>query len=89
MSDPRRTAGSGAARVRAHRLLTTDPTDLPLLRVSVPADEVTGLREASRVMVDTVTTTRRDNLRDQVGRLSATDMVRVERALLVFLGLAG
>jgi mRNA interferase MazF len=70
-------------------LLTTDPTDLPLLRVSVPADQVTGLREASRVMVDTVTTTRRDNLRDQVGRLSATDMVRVERALLVFLGLAG
>jgi mRNA interferase MazF len=40
-------------------------------------------------MVDEVTTTRRDNLRDEVGRLSATDMVRVERALLVFLGLAG
>lgn len=70
-------------------LLTSDPTDLPLFRVTVPADDVTGLREVSRVMVDKVTSTRRDNLRDHVGRLSATDMVRVERALLVFLGLAG
>lgn len=69
--------------------ITSDPTDIPLLRVSIPGDRGTGLREASFVMIDKVTTTRRDNLRDHVGRLSPTHMLRVERSLMVFLGLAG
>jgi mRNA interferase MazF len=48
-----------------------------------------GLRETSGLMVDKVTTVRRSKLGERVGRLASEDMVRLERALLVFLGLAG
>ncbi len=68
---------------------TSDPTDAPLLRLPVVADELNGLREASRLMVDKVTTVPRSKLGEQVGRLSDEDMVRLGRAMLVFLGLAG
>jgi mRNA interferase MazF len=39
-------------------------------------------------MVDKVTTVSRASLSQQVGRLSDGDLVRLNRALLVFLGLA-
>ena len=68
---------------------TSDLTDAPLLRLPVTPDELNGLREASRLMVDKVTTVPRSKLGQQVGRLSDEDMVRLGRALLVFLGLAG
>ncbi len=68
---------------------TSDPTDAPLFRLPVTPDDVNGLRESSRVMVDKVTTVPRSKLGQQVGRLSDEDIVRLARALLVFLGLAG
>jgi mRNA interferase MazF len=55
----------------------------------VDADEVTGIRESSRLMVDKVTTVPRSKLGERVGRLSDEDMIRLSRALVVFLGLAG
>ena len=39
-------------------------------------------------MVDKITTMPRDSLRDRLGRLPEDDLVRVNRALIVFLGLA-
>jgi len=39
-------------------------------------------------MVDKVTTMPRRNLQDHLGRLLAEDVVRLDRALIVFLGLA-
>ena len=68
---------------------TTDPTDAPLLRLLVEADEATGIRESSRLMVDKVTTIPRSKLGERVGQLSDDDSIRVSRALVVFLGLAG
>jgi mRNA interferase MazF len=68
---------------------TTDPTDAPLLRLVVEPSPQNGLRETSSLMVDKVTTVRRSKLGERVGRLASEDMVRLERALLVFLGLAG
>ncbi len=68
---------------------TSDPTDAPLLRLTVTPDDLNGLREVSRLMVDKLTTVPRSKLGQQVGRLSDEDMVRLGRALLVFLGLAG
>lgn len=68
---------------------TSDPTDAPLLRLPVMPDDLNGLRETSRLMVDKVTTVPRSKLGQQVGRLSDEDIVRLGRALLVFLGLAG
>lgn len=40
-------------------------------------------------MVDKVTTVPRSSLTQQIGRLSDQDLVGLDRALLVFLGLAG
>ncbi len=68
---------------------TTDPIDAPLFRLAIDADEISGIREPSRLMVDKVTTIPRSKLGEQVGRLRDEDMVRLDRALVVFLGLAG
>ncbi len=67
---------------------TTDPSDAPLIRLLVEADEVTGIRESSRLMVDKVTSIPRSKLGERVGLLSDDDMIRLSR-LVVFLGLAG
>jgi len=68
---------------------TTDPTDAPLIRLLIEADEVSGIRESSRLMVDKVTTIPRSKLGERIGRLSDDDMIRLSRALVVFLGFAG
>jgi mRNA interferase MazF len=59
--------------------VTTDPTDAPLFRLLVEPDEVTGIRETSRLMVDKITTVPRPNLGERVGRLNDEDMVRLDR----------
>lgn len=68
---------------------TTDPTEAPLFRIRLEPDEVNGLREASSLMVDKITTVPRAKLGEQIGRLSDDDMVRLGRAVIVFFGLAG
>lgn len=68
---------------------TTTEVDAPLLRVPVTPDDTNGLTQDSSVMVDKLTTVRRENLRQVIGRLGPSQIVEVERRLLVFLGLAG
>ncbi len=68
---------------------TTDPTEAPLFRVSVAPNEQNGLRTPCRLMVDKVTTVAKDKLGTRIGRLDDADMVQLNRAMLVFLGLAG
>ena len=68
---------------------TTDPADAPLFRLLVEADEMTGIRESSRLMVDKITTIPRSKLGERVGQLGDDDLIRLSRALVVFLGLAG
>lgn len=67
---------------------TTDPTDAPLFRPVVEPNEANGLRAVSRLMVDKVTTVSRTKLGACIGRLADADIRRLDRALLVFLGLA-
>ena len=69
--------------------MTTDPTDAPLFRVAVAPDESNQLREASRLMVDKLTTVPRSKLGERIGRLNEEDLIRLGRAIVVFLGLAG
>jgi mRNA interferase MazF len=68
---------------------TTDPTDAPLFRLAVEPTERNGLRASCRLMVDKITTVSRAKLRSRIGRLDEEDIVRLNRAILVFLGLAG
>ncbi len=68
---------------------TTDPTEAPLIRLAVEPDEGNGLRERCSLMVDKITTIPRSKLGERIGRLADDDVVRLSRAALVFLGLAG
>jgi mRNA interferase MazF len=68
---------------------TTDRTEAPLIRIPISPDDHNGLREPSSLMVDKITTVPRAKLGDHVGRLTDEEMVRLGRAMLVFLGLAG
>ncbi len=67
---------------------TSDPTDAPLFRLEIEPSSENGLRETCRLMVDKVTTIRRSKLGDRIGVLAGTDMLRLNRAIAVFLGLA-
>ena len=56
-------------------LITTDPADLPVFRVAVDPSPDYGLRTTSR-------------LGQCIGRLADDDLLRLNRSLLMFLGLA-
>ena len=68
---------------------TSDPTDAPLFRLPVEPTEGNGLRSVSRLMVDKITTVQRAKLGMRIGRLLDQDMVRLNRAVVVFLGIGG
>jgi mRNA interferase MazF len=68
---------------------TTDPTDAPLFRLPIEPNDRNGLQRASRLMVDKITTMPKSKIDSRIGRLDAEDVVRLNRAVLVFLGLAG
>jgi mRNA interferase MazF len=68
---------------------TSDPTDAPLIRLPVQADDANGLHQDSALMVDKLLTVPRSQLHQHVGSLSDEDMVRLGRMMVVFLGLAG
>lgn len=67
---------------------TTDPTDAPLFRLAVEPNARNGLRSPSRLMVDKITTVPKSKIGEQIGRLDDEDIVRLNQAVMVFLGLA-
>jgi mRNA interferase MazF len=70
-------------------VFTTDPADAPLFRPLVEPDAANGLRAHCRLMADKITTVPKARLGAPVGRLAEEDIVRLNRAMVVFLGLAG
>jgi mRNA interferase MazF len=69
-------------------LITTDPADLPVFRIAVDPTAENGLKATSRLMVDKVTTVPQSRLGHRIGQLANDDLLRLNRSLLVFLGLA-
>ena len=69
-------------------VFTTDPTEAPLLRMLIEPTDRNGLANASRLMIDKITTVPKARLGKRIGKLSKEDIVRLNRALTVFLGLA-
>jgi mRNA interferase MazF len=67
---------------------TTDETDAPLFRLPVEPNQRNGLRAPCRLMVDKITTVPKSKIGAQVGRLDDEDILRLNQAVLVFLGLA-
>lgn len=68
---------------------TGDQTDAPLMRLAVEPNDTNGLRIFCRLMVDKITTVRRARLGVRIGRLADEDILRLNSAILVFLGIAG
>jgi len=68
---------------------TSDETEAPLFRLAVAPNARNGLLAPSRLMVDKITTVPKSKIGRQLGRLDDEDILRFNRALTVFLGLAG
>jgi mRNA interferase MazF len=68
--------------------LTSDPTDAPLIRLAILPTETNGLKEPSRIMADKITTVPKARLGDRIGRLTDEDLLRLNGAIVVFLGVA-
>src|SRR5271163_4964255 len=67
---------------------TTDETEAPLFRLAVEPNERNGLGAACRLMVDKITTVPKSKVGAHVGRLDDEDILRLNQAMIVFLGLA-
>ena len=60
----------------------------PLIRLLIEPNEDNGLRAVCRLMVDKITTVPKSKVGAYVGRLDDAEVLRLNRAVLVFLGLA-
>lgn len=59
----------------------------PLLRITVEPDAQNGLKAISQIQIDRLFTVRPDKLGARFGTLDETTLQRVDRSLLLFLGL--
>jgi mRNA interferase MazF len=69
-------------------VFTTDETEAPLFRLFGAPSERNGLRSASRLMVDKLTTVSKERLGTLIGRPDDEDVMRPNRLILVFLDMA-
>jgi|SRR6516164_9181705 mRNA interferase MazF len=69
-------------------LMTSTIVDAPLIRITVEPNEQNGLHMRSQIEVDKIFTIRREKIGAEIGLIDDETMVTVNRALLVFLGLA-
>jgi mRNA interferase MazF len=67
---------------------TTDATEAPLFRLAVEPNERNGLHATRRLMIDKITTVPKSKVGARTGHLDDGDILRLNQALLVFLGLA-
>jgi len=67
--------------------LTTHCIDAPLFRIPLDPAAENGLLLPSQVMVDKVSSVKRERLRGAIGRVDDAFLVQVGRALALWLGL--
>ena len=67
---------------------TADATEAPLLRLDIAPSPANGLQRSSRLIVDKVTTVRRSKLGQRMGTLENSEVIRLNRAIVVFFGIA-
>jgi mRNA interferase MazF len=67
--------------------LTTDSIAAPLIRLPVTPDQLNRLDRPCQLMVDKLTTVPRSSVGERIGRLDDEDIARLDRAIVVFLGI--
>ncbi|HVV50014.1 MAG TPA: type II toxin-antitoxin system PemK/MazF family toxin [Polyangia bacterium] len=68
--------------------VTSRIVDAPLFRLTIEPAAATGLRSVSQIMIDKVTTVKRDRIGKSIGRVGDETMLRVNRAIALWFGLA-
>ena len=69
-------------------LVTSELRDAPIFRITVDPSSENGLRRVSQVQVDKVLTVARERIGTTIGRLDDATMLKVNRSLAVFIGIA-
>jgi mRNA interferase MazF len=69
--------------------VTSTLVNAPLFRLAVEPSAQNGLRALSQVMVDKLTSVRRERIGATIGALEPDTLARVNRALALWLGIAG
>lgn len=77
----------------AHASVTLAPVtstivDAPLFRLTLEPSSETGLRSVSQIMIDKVTTVQRDKVGRTIGQVGDETMLRVNRGIALWFGLA-
>ncbi len=69
-------------------LVSSEIVDAPLIRIEIQPSERNGLRDPSQILADKIFTVKREKVGSVIGQIEDEVMVSVNRAMLVFLGLA-
>jgi mRNA interferase MazF len=67
--------------------ITSHLENAPLFRLEITPSAMNSLEKPCQVMVDKITTVRKDRVRQVIGRLDEDTMIRVNRSLAFWLGL--
>lgn len=69
-------------------LISSEIVDAPLFRITIEPSEANGLQRVSQIMVDKFMTTRREKVGKPIGHLDEETLLRINRALAVWIGIA-
>lgn len=69
-------------------LVTSDLTDAPLFRLSVEPSQDNGLIRYSQIMTDKIVALKRERIVQNIGHLDEDTMIKLNRSLALFLGIA-
>ncbi len=69
-------------------LVTNDRQIAPLFRIDVQQSETTGLKVVSQIMVDKIVALRRERIDQNIGTINDETLIRLNRSLALFIGLA-
>jgi mRNA interferase MazF len=69
-------------------LISSDLIDAPIFRVNIDPTEENGLNHKSQIQVDKIMTIKKDKVGSVIGKADDTTMIKVNRAMAVWVGLA-
>lgn len=69
-------------------LVTSTLRDAPIFRITVDPSPANGLQRVSQIQVDKIMTVARERIGGAIGRLDDATLLKVDRSLAVFVGIA-
>jgi len=69
-------------------LITSTLRDTPIFRITVDPSPANGLQRVSQIQVDKILTVARESIGGVIGRLDDATLLKVNRSLAVFVGIA-